>query len=116
MSLASAPSDTTFIEPHAERKAANMVTASKRNACILILRLSANADIAARGAIVAAVFADHGVVAAFRAGDAFHDRRRTLCGRLAENSRLGPREAVLAEDAQHCVAVDDEPREVSHGR
>src|SRR5471030_458751 len=116
MSLASAPSDTTFIEPHADRKPANRITASNRAACISDLPLSANADIAARGAIVAAVLADHGVVAAFRAGGALHDRRYALRGRFAEHPRLRERQAVLAKDAKHRVAVNDQAREVGHSR
>src|SRR5690348_10806676 len=112
MSRASGPSETTFIEPHADSNAASMNTRTKRIAFISNLPLTANANIAARGAIVAAVLADHGVVAALRAGDALHDRRRPLRGRFAEDAGLRERQAVLAEDAQHRVAVDDQPSEV----
>src|SRR2546427_12609890 len=77
--------------------------------------LSADADVAAGGAIVAAVAPDERAVAALGAGRAGHHRILLGRGRL-EDAHLRAREAVLVEDAEHGVAVHDEAREIGDRR
>src|SRR5260221_14736730 len=69
----------------------------------------------ARAAEVAAVPPDQRVVAALGAFHALHLRRRPRGGR-AQHAHGLHRVAFLVEDAEHGVAVDDEPRDVRHGR
>src|SRR5260221_5312668 len=69
----------------------------------------------ARAAEVAAVPPDQRVVAALGAFHALHLRRRPRRGR-AQHAHGLYRVAFLVEDAEHGVAVDDEPRDVRHGR
>src|SRR5216110_2864720 len=77
--------------------------------------LPADAHVAAGGAVVAAVLADEGVVAALGAGAAGEHRRR-LGGGCLEDAHFGAREAFLVEHAEHRIAVHDEPGEVRHRR
>src|SRR5215467_11317725 len=68
----------------------------------------------AGAAEIAAVFPDHREVAALAALDALHLRRGAGLGRLEHAHRLH-RVALLVEQAEHGVAVDDEPRDVRDG-
>ena len=80
-------------------------------------RSAASPHRAASGAEVAAVLADHRVVAAFAAQLALR-RVHAVAGvfRRLEDAHLLQREAVVVEDAQHRVAVDDELGDVGDGR
>jgi hypothetical protein len=69
--------------------------------------LAADPDVAAGGAVVAAVLADERGVAALGALRAGHDRDVLLRGR-GEDAHLAPRHAELVEDAEHDEAVQDE--------
>src|SRR5229473_5718903 len=69
----------------------------------------------ARAAEVAAVPPDQRVVAALGAFHALHLRRGAGGGR-AQHAHGLHRVAFLVENAEHGVAVDDEPRDVRHGR
>src|SRR5437764_582424 len=80
-----------------------------------VSELAADADVAAGGAVVAAVAPDERAVAALGAGRAGEHRSAALVGRL-EDAHLAARHAVLAEDAEHGVAVHDETREVGNRR
>ena len=66
---------------------------------------------------VAAVLADHGVVAAFAAQLALR-RVHAVAGvfRRLQDAHLLQREAVVVEDAEHGVAVDDQVGDVGHRR
>src|SRR5690606_3275125 len=77
----------------------------------------AGADIAAGGAEIAAVAADHRRMAAFRAGPAENRPGRGLDGPdLAQERRARDRIALAVEDAEHLVAVDQEPGDIGHRR
>src|SRR4051812_41417019 len=78
--------------------------------------LAAHAHVAAGGAVIAAVPADERAVAALgarRAGE--HRCRRLVRGRF-EDAHLPARDTFLVEDAEHGVAVHDEPRQIRDGR
>src|SRR5882762_5075052 len=83
--------------------------------CAIPGMLPAHPDPTARAAEVAAVPPDQRVVAALGAFHALHLRRRARGGR-AQYAHGLHRVAFLVEDAEHGVAVDDEPREVRHSR
>src|SRR3990167_6836835 len=111
MRRASAPSETTFIDPHPASSRMKAIAGARLPT---VTRLAASPHIAARGAPVAAVLADHGVVAALRAAPALH-HFGVAVGRRLEDPHLAMRHAVLVEDAQHRVAVQDEACDVRYG-
>src|SRR6266850_2548170 len=76
---------------------------------------AADPDVAAGGAVVAAVPADERGVAALRALRAQHDRN-VLWRRRFQDAHLLPRGAVFVEDAEHGVAVQHQPRHVGNRR
>src|SRR5437868_7060893 len=72
---------------------------------------TANTHPSACRAEIAPVLFDHREVAALDALHSLHFRRRAF-GRCLENSHRLHRIAVLVEDAEHGIAVDDETRNV----
>src|SRR5713101_3461256 len=82
-----------------------------RDAGIPSVPLPAHPHPSAGAAEIAAVLPDHRVIAAFGAAHALHLRRGSGRGRLEHAHRLH-RVAFFVQDAEHGVAVDDEPRDV----
>ena len=65
---------------------------------------------------IAAILADHRQIPALAAQLAGGGLRGGAAGRGLQDSHLLQRHAVLVEDAEHRVAVDDQLREVGDGR
>src|SRR5690606_34505691 len=75
---------------------------------------AAGADCAAGGAEVAAVLADHRVVAAFAAQRTLHDFGVAVAVRGFEDAHFTGGVAFLVEHAKHGVAMNHELRHVGH--
>src|SRR5688572_32110826 len=95
--------------------AANM-TLSVTGVKLLSTALAANPHIAARRAVVAAVLADQRGIGAFGTLGAGDDRGAFFGRGAFEDAHLLLRRAILVEDAEHRVPVQDQPREVGDGR
>ena len=104
------------LSPYADEVAAYGVT---HNCCLLLAAscLAATPHRAAGAAEIAAVLADHRVVAALGAQRALHylDAAALLLGDF-EDAHFTGRVAVLVQYPEHGVAVHDQARDVGHGR